>query len=77
MGGLNDLNDRLFRELDRLEECNPEDLQSEIDRAKVIAEIAQQAIGNANTMLKAVELQNRAMDGTAAAVQVPKGLLGQ
>ena len=76
MSGLNDLNDRLFRELDRLEECDLDDLPAEIDRAKVIAGIAQQTIANANTMLRAVEMQNRAMDGTAAAVQVPKGLLG-
>ena len=37
MAGLMDLNDRLFRELDRLENAEGDDLESEIELAGVLA----------------------------------------
>lgn len=76
MASLIDINERLFRELDRLEEAEGDALEDEIARAKAIKDLCQQAISTANTMLRAVELQNNAIGETAASVRVPKELIG-
>lgn len=69
---LMDLNNHLFAELERLgdEELEGEALQAEIERAKAIGGIAQQAIANAQTMLKAIELKEMSVGG------VPRMLTG-
>lgn len=52
---LTDLNDHLFAELERLgdEDLKEDALKEELNRAKGIAQISQQVIQNANTMLRA------------------------
>lgn len=79
MAGLSDLNDRLFRELDRLESVDMNDKderEAEIERAKAIAHLATVTINNANTVMRAVSLQREAEMGVAGAVSVPRMLLG-
>jgi hypothetical protein len=77
MASLSDLNERLFRELDRLEAVDdPDEIRTEVERARAIQGMASTAVANANTMLAAVRLQREAEMGVAGAVQVPKGLLG-
>lgn len=67
------LNQALFRELERIEECEtPEDIETECRRADVISKLAGNIIGNANTMLKAVSASER----TAEQVRVPRALVG-
>ena len=53
---LDDLQDHLFMELERLNDCEPgsDELESEIDRAKAVAGIAEKVISNANTALNVV-----------------------
>jgi len=75
MANLFDLNDRLFRELDRLENAEGEELESEIGRAKAIGDMASRIIDNASVTLRAAQLQQQAMDDTAARVVVPKLLM--
>lgn len=75
MAGLMDLNDRLFRELDRLENAEGDDLESEIARARAIGDMAGHVISNARTVIQAAQVQQQAMDDTAARVVMPKLLM--
>ena len=75
MAGLMELNDRLFRELDRLESAEGDDLENEIARAKAIGDMAGHVISNARTVIQAAQVQQQAMDDTAARVVVPKLLM--
>jgi hypothetical protein len=63
---LTDLNNHLFAQLERLgdEDLDDAGLQREIDRGKAIAGIAREVVSNANTVLRAAELQR---DGGASA----------
>jgi len=56
---ITDLNDHLFAELERLgdEELAGDDLQSEITRAKAIADVSGKIIDNAKLALEATKLQ--------------------
>lgn len=79
MSGLMGLNDRLFRELDRLDKVdagNSEELEAEVERARAIGEIAGGIIDNAKTLLAAEKLRQNAMMGTAELVVVPQLLEG-
>ncbi|MBQ2680422.1 MAG: hypothetical protein IJF97_00645 [Eggerthellaceae bacterium] len=79
MGNLIDLNDRIFRELERLEAIDMDDTEArdaEFERARVIGTMVGHAISNANTALRAAGMQARAMDGLAERVSVPKMLIG-
>lgn len=79
MASLGDLNDRIFRELDRLEELDMSDKdmrEAEIDRAHAIEGLASVTISNARTVIDAIRLQRDAEIGIAGAVAVPKMLTG-
>ena len=56
---LQDLNNHLFAELERLsdEETKGEELKEEITRAKAITDIATKIIDNADTVLQAKKFQ--------------------
>lgn len=71
---LNDLNNHLFAELERLsdEELTQEELEKEISRADAITSVAEQIISNADTVLRAVKMQN---EYGAVSVEVPKMLI--
>lgn len=76
MSNLIQLNDRLFRELDRLEQAEGDDLDAEIERAKAIGQMSRTVIDNANTMMRAVQLKQQASMDVAEAIAVPTVLLG-
>lgn len=76
MSNLLQLNDRLFRELDRLEAAEGEELDGEIERARAIGQMSRTIIDNANTMMHAVQLKQQASMDVAEAIAVPTMLLG-
>lgn len=76
MSNLMDLNDRLFRELDRLESAEGEELDAEIERAKTISGMAGRVIDNARTVMQAAQMQAATMDDVAMQVAVPRMLIG-
>lgn len=65
---LTDLNDHLFAALERLgdEDLDDESLRREIERSKAISGIAREVVSNANTVLRAAEL-NANYGGNASA----------
>lgn len=71
MSNLETLNDILFRQLERIENCDNENIESEIERSKAVTSLAGQVISNGRLVLDA----SRASMTTAEAVQVPKMLL--
>ena len=71
MANLETLNEILFRQLERIENCDNENRESEIERAKAVTSLAGQVISNGRLVLDA----SRASITTAEAVQVPKMLL--
>ena len=77
MGNLMDLNDRLFRELDRLESAEGDELAEEIERAKTISQMAGRVIDNASMVIRAAEMQAVTMDDVATRVAVPRMLIGE
>lgn len=75
-----DLNDRIFRELDRLESVDMDDKEArdaEIERAKAISGMVGRAIENANTAMRAAQMTAATMDDLAVQVAVPRMLLGE
>lgn len=77
MSNLMDLNDRLFRELDRLEAAEGDELEAEIERAKTIGQMAGRVIDNASMVIRAAEMQAATMDDVATRVAVPRMLIGE
>lgn len=80
MANLMDLNDRIFRELDRLESVDMDDKEAreaEIERAKAIGGMVGRAIENANTAMRAAQMTAVTMDDLAVQVAVPRMLLGE
>ena len=61
------LNERLFAEMDRLNETEGDDLQEEIGRAKALRELGQTVIANGNLMVNAA----REMTAQGETVMVP------
>lgn len=57
---ITDLNDHLFAQLERLndETLKGEDLKSEIDRSKAMAQIATQIVNGAKTTIDAMKLMS-------------------
>lgn len=62
---LGDLTNHLFAQLERLddEDLTPEELEREISRSKAVTDVAEQVISTANTMLRAIQVKDGAMDG--------------
>lgn len=80
MSNLLDLNDRIFRELDRLENVdmdNAEARDAEIERARAIGTMVGHAINNANTVIKAAQMQVATMDDVATQIAIPRMLIGE
>lgn len=73
MSNLNDLNDILFEQLNRLgnDDLTNEELEKEIKRSDAINNAAGNIIGNANTVLKAFKMQDDKWDADA---KLPKML---
>ena len=71
---LNDLNNYLFEELERLNDTEElttdENLEKEIKRSKAITSVAQQIVNNANTILEAQKFVSE-----NGRVELPKMLL--
>ncbi|MEG1497651.1 MAG: hypothetical protein RR385_09800 [Clostridiales bacterium] len=63
---LSDLNNRLFAQLERLddEELAGEELKSEIERAKAVTGVASQIIANGNLVLKAAIAVENSFSGS-------------
>lgn len=76
MSNLLALNDRIFAELDRLEQAEGEELEREIERAKAISSMCGRAIENANTILRAVQAREDAMDDAAMRIGTTRLLVG-
>lgn len=72
---LTDLNLHLFEQLERLndEELKGEKLEQEINRSKVITDVAQTIINNGSLALKAAELAN---EYGITSREFPKMLIG-
>lgn len=80
MANLMDLNDRIFRELDRLEQVDMSDAEArdaEIDRARAIGTMVGRAIENARTVMQAAQMTADTMDDLAVRVAVPRMLIGE
>lgn len=69
------LNDHLFAELERLgnEDLDAEQMRVEIERARAVTGVAAQVIANANTVLRAVEFKDGAVDAKAAMPRMLRG----
>lgn len=68
---LTDLNNALFKELNRLDQCDikSDEMQQEITRAKAITDVGNTIINNANTVIKATETYS---EWTNANVKLPQ-----
>lgn len=75
MSNLNDLNDILFKQLDRLDssELESEELEDEIKRARAITSVADKVIQNGHLVLSAAKFKDDKWDADA---EIPKMLEG-
>ncbi len=75
MKNLNELNRLLFDQLERLSVpgLKGDELMDEIQRTEAVTKVSGQIIGNANTLLKALQLKENAMD---ANMQLPELIVG-
>lgn len=75
MKNLNDLNRLLFDQLERLSVpgLKGDELMDEIQRTEAVTKVSGQIIGNANTLLKALQLKENAMDTN---MQLPELIVG-
>lgn len=57
-GNLNDLNDHLFAQMERLssEDMSLDDIELEVERAKAVVSVSDQIMGTAELRLKAAKL---------------------
>lgn len=74
---LNDLNNFLFGQLERLDnpDMTPEELETEIKRTEAMTDVAEQVIKNANTVL-AAERMYSGKDGWVDPKRRPKMIEG-
>lgn len=74
--GIAQVNDTLFRELDRLEgvdQSNADAMNAEISRAKAVADLTGKVIENSRLVLDVC----KASVAAGEAIHVPKGLIGE
>lgn len=74
---LEDLNNHLFAQLERLsdEDLSSEELEKEITRTKAITEVAGKIIDNSSTVLEAMRLV-KGKDGVVEKEDLPKMITG-
>ncbi|MCF2674620.1 hypothetical protein [Fusobacterium varium] len=74
---LEDLNNHLFAQLERLsdEDLSSEELEKEITRTKAITEVAGKIIDNSSTVLEAMRLV-KGKDGIVEKEDLPKMITG-
>ena len=53
-----DLNRSLFLQLDKLQDCEPDEIEHEIERSKQVANLAGQVIANQNAALALVKFES-------------------
>lgn len=72
---LNDLNNHLFEQLERLndEDLKGDDLQQELQRSKAVSSVAQNIINNGSLVLEAQKFRDEALNTN---VELPR-LLGK
>lgn len=75
MNSLNDLNEKLFDQMDKLskEDISEEDLEKEISRSETMIKLATVIISNGELALKVAKFKDDMMDATA---KLPKMLEG-
>lgn len=63
--GLQDLNNHLFAQMERLsdEDLNPEQLKKEVDRTKAINEVAKSIIDNTRVAIEGIKLSYQTLPG--------------
>lgn len=64
---LNDLNNHLFAQLERLgdEDLKGEELKEELNRSKAVSDIAKNIVSNGNLILQAQKFQDNRLDANA------------
>ncbi|MEJ7440062.1 hypothetical protein WL735_10270 [Staphylococcus hominis] len=64
---LNDLNNHLFAQLERLcdEDLKGEELKEELNRSKAVSEVAKNIVSNGNLILQAQKFQDNRLDANA------------
>lgn len=67
------VNDHIFAELERLESAKGDELEAEIERARAVGALCHTAIGNANSMMRAVTMQHEL---AGRVVEMPRMLAG-
>lgn len=70
---LNDLNNHLFAQLERLgdEDLKGEELKEELNRSKAVSDVAKNIVSNGNLILQAQKFQDNRLDANA---KLPKML---
>lgn len=70
-----DLNRSLFLQLDKLQDCDPEDIEHEIERSKQVANLAGQVIANQNAALALVRFEaSQGMTAQAISNIMPRAI---
>ena len=70
-----DLNRSLFLQLDKLQDCEPDELDAEIERSKQVAALASQVVANQNSAISLVRLQaSVGMGAKAIQATLPKAI---
>ena len=79
MGSIyDDLNRSLFLQLDKLQDCEPEDIENEIERSKQVANLAGQVIANQNAVLSLIKFEaSQGMTPQAIRAVMPKAIGGK
>lgn len=73
-----DLNRSLFLQLDKLQDCEPDEIEHEIERSKQVANLAGQVIANQNAALSFIKFEaSQGMTPQAIRAVMPKAIGGK